>query len=195
MVAAKDPSLAFIVMMAGYSIPGKILVAEQTRRIAVADGQSQTAATRTYNLNLQLYDAIIASKNQSDAEARVRSILATAKSKPEEDQADQAILFTKLPAMRFTLAFDPAPMIGDVQVPVLALYGSKDLVVPADLNLPVLRRELTQDKDVTTHEMPGLNHLFQHAVTGSPREFEEIEETLSPDVLVIISHWVAHHVS
>jgi dienelactone hydrolase len=38
MVAAKDASLAFIVMMAAFSIPGKVLVAEQTRRIAIADG-------------------------------------------------------------------------------------------------------------------------------------------------------------
>jgi hypothetical protein len=86
-------------------------------------------------------------------------------------------------------------MLGDVQVPAPALYGSKDLVVPADLNVPVLRRTLIHDKDVTIKEMPGLNHLFQHAKTGSPREFGEIEETLSPEVLVIISKWVAYHMS
>jgi hypothetical protein len=97
--------------------------------------------------------------------------------------------------MRFVLAFDPAPMLGDVQVPVLALYGSKDLVVPADLNIPVLRETLKHDKDVTIKEMPDLNHLFQHAVTGSPREFAEIEETISPEVLAIISKWVAQHIS
>jgi uncharacterized protein len=195
MVAAKDPSLAFIVMMAGFSIPGKILVAEQTRRIAIADGQSPAMAAHAYNLNRRPYDAITASKDQSDAEARVRKILATTKPKAEKEQADQAILFTKLPSMRFILAFDPSQMLGDVQVPALALYGSKDLVVPANLNVPVLRRTLIHDKDVTIKEMPGLNHLFQHAKTGSPREFGEIEETLSPEVLVIISKWVAYHMS
>jgi uncharacterized protein len=195
MVAAKDPSLAFIVMMAGFAIPGKILVAEQTRRIAIADGQAHARATQTYNLNRRLYDAIVASKDQSDAEARVRKILAATKPKPEKDQADQAILFTKLPSMRFILAFDPEQMLGDVRVPVLALYGSKDLVVPADLNLPALREALTHDKDVTIKEMPGLNHLFQHAETGSLREFEEIEETLSPEVMAMISKWVAQHTS
>jgi uncharacterized protein len=195
MVAARDPSLAFIVMMAGFGIPGKILVAEQTRRIAIADGQSPAMAAHAYNLNRRLYDAITASKDQSDAEARVRKILATTKPKAEKEQADQAILFTKLPSMRFILAFDPSQMLGDVQVPALALYGSKDLVVPADLNVPVLRRTLIHNKDVTIKEMPGLNHLFQHAKTGSPREFGEIEETLSPEVLVIISKWVAYHMS
>ena len=195
MVAAQDPGVAFIVMMAGFSVPGKVLVAEQTRRVAIADGQSEAMAARTYDLNRQLYDAIAASKGQIDAEARVRKILAAAKPKPGKDEADLAILFTKLPYMRFVLAFDPAPMLGDVQVPVLALYGSKDLVVPADLNIPVLRETLSHDKDVTIKEMPGLNHLFQHARTGSPREFAEIQESLSPEVLAIISQWVAQHTS
>jgi pimeloyl-ACP methyl ester carboxylesterase len=194
-VAAKDPSLAFIVMMAAFSIPGKVLVAEQTRRIAIADGQAQAMATQTYNLNRRLYDAIAASKDQSDAEARVRKILAATKPAPDKDEVDQAILFTKLPAMRFILAFDPAQILSEIHVPVLALYGSKDLVVPTDLNLPVLRETLTHDKDVTIKEMPGLNHLFQHAKTGSPREFEKIQETLSPEVLVLISKWVAQHTS
>jgi hypothetical protein len=67
--------------------------------------------------------------------------------------------------------------------------------VPPDLNIPVLREALKQDKDVTIKEMPGLNHQFQHAVTGSPREFAEIEETISPEVLGIISQWVAQHIS
>ena len=195
MVAAKDPSLAFIVMMAGFSIPGKVLVAEQTRRIAIANGQAQALAAQQYDLNLHLYDAIAVSKDQRAAEARVRKILAAAKPRPGKEQAEQAILFTKLPSMRFILAFDPAQMLGDVQVPVLALYGSKDLVVPADLNISALRESLKHNKDVTIEEMPNLNHLFQHAKTGSPREFEEIEETLSPDVIVIISEWVARHLS
>lgn len=193
-VAAKDRSLAFIVMMAGFSIPGKVLVAEQTRRVAIADGQAPAMAAQAYNLNRRLYDAITASKDQSDAESRVQKILTVANPKAEKDQADQAILFTKLPYMRFILAFDPAPLIGDIQVPVLALYGSKDLVVPADLNIPVLRKTMVHDNDVTIKEMPGLNHLFQHAKTGSPREFEKIKETVSPEVLTIISEWIARHV-
>jgi uncharacterized protein len=191
MVGAQDPGLALIVMMAGFSVPGKVLVAEQTRKV----GQSEAMAARTYDLNRQLYDAIAASKGQIDAEARVRKILAAAKPKLGNDQADLAILFTKLPYMRFVLAFDPAPMLEDVQVPVLALYGSKDLVVPADLNIPVLRETSSHNKDVTIKEMPGLNHLFQHARTGLPREFAEIQETLSPEVLAIISQWIAHHMS
>lgn len=170
-------------------------MAEQTRRIAIVDGQLPAAAAQEYDLNRRLYDAITTSTDQNEAEARVRKILVGAKPKPGKDQVELAILFTNLPSMRFVLAFDPAEIFRQVKVPVLALYGSKDLVVPADLNIPVLRENLKLDKDVTIQELPGLNHLFQHAVTGSPREFADIEETLSPEVPVIISNWIGRHIS
>jgi hypothetical protein len=39
-------------------------------------------------------------------------------------------------------------------------------------------------------ELPGLNHLFQTAKTGSPSEYAEIEETISPVALETIAGWV-----
>jgi hypothetical protein len=41
--------------------------------------------------------------------------------------------------------------------------------------------------------VPGVNHLFQKARTGSISEYREIEETMSPQVLEIIADWVARH--
>jgi hypothetical protein len=79
-----------------FALPGKILVAEQIRRIAIADGQPRAAATRTFNLNRRLYDAIAASKDQREAEARVRELLTSAKPKPTQAEFDQAIHFTEL---------------------------------------------------------------------------------------------------
>ena len=42
-------------------------------------------------------------------------------------------------------------------------------------------------------EMPGLNHLFQTAATGSPSEYGGIEETIAPAVLEKISSWILKH--
>jgi len=189
-VAARDPALAFIVMMAGFALPGRVLVAEQIRRISIVEGETEEAATQAFELNRRLYDAIAASKDQREAEARVRQLLTSAKPKPSQDQFDQALQFTELPYMRFMLAYDPAASFKEVRVPVLALCGSKDLVVPPDLNLPVLRKLLANNRDVTVVEIPGLNHFFQHAETGSPQEFGRIEETMAPEVLSLVSNWI-----
>jgi uncharacterized protein len=193
MVAGKDSSLAFIVMLAPAAVPGGVLVAEQNRRAAMADGEARQAAAQTYRLERRLYEAIAASKDQQDAQARVRAILAAARPKPTEAESHQVLHFAELPYMRFILAYDPRPALASVRVPALALCGSKDLIVPPDLSLPALRKALAHDGDATIAEIPGLNHFFQHAQTGSRKEFGTIDETMAPEVLSLMSRWIATH--
>jgi uncharacterized protein len=39
-------------------------------------------------------------------------------------------------------------------------------------------------------KLPRLNHLFQMAETGSPVEYETINETLAPAAFQVIADWV-----
>jgi uncharacterized protein len=75
---------------------------------------------------------------------------------------------------------------------VLALYGEKDLQVPPKINLPLLQKALTEagNNQAVTRQLPELNHLFQHAYTGSPSEYAAIEETFSPEALQIVADWL-----
>src|SRR5262249_3992080 len=107
-----------------------------------------------------------------------------------QDAADaQAAQFAD-PYIRWLLAYDPAPVLAQLKVPVLAVTGSNDLQVPAAQNLPLIKQELTASKDVTTTKIPKLNHLFQTATTGSPGEYNDIEETFAPVALDTISDWI-----
>jgi hypothetical protein len=161
--------------------------------MAMANGLTREAAARTYRLERRLYDAIAASKDQHEAEVRVKAILASAKPQPSAAESHQVLHFTELPYMRFILAYDPRAALAAVRVPVLALCGSKDLIGPPDLHLPALRKALAHDRDVTIVEIPGLNHFFQPAATGSREEFATIDETLAPEVLALTSSWIAKH--
>jgi hypothetical protein len=38
--------------------------------------------------------------------------------------------------------------------------------------------------------MPGLNHLLQTSTTGLPNECGQIEETISPSALNVITDWI-----
>ena len=46
------------------------------------------------------------------------------------------------------------------------------------------------NKHAEVDELPGLNHLFQTAKTGSPAEYAQIEETMSPIALEKIGTWI-----
>jgi hypothetical protein len=90
------------------------------------------------------------------------------------------------------LKFDPASALEKVKCPVLALNGDKDLQVPADVNIDAINKAVAKagNKKITTKVLPNLNHLFQECKTGSPEEYEAIEQTFSPIALEEISKWI-----
>ncbi len=94
------------------------------------------------------------------------------------------------PWMRWFLSYDPRPALEKVLCPVLALGGSKDVQVPASRNLADIRAALHDNPDVTTIEIPGLNHLLQTAPTGNVSEYSAIEETVSPIALKTVGDWI-----
>jgi pimeloyl-ACP methyl ester carboxylesterase len=88
---------------------------------------------------------------------------------------------------RSFVAYDPGPALSALTVPLLAVYGEKDLQVPAELDAEALRR-LQPSADIVV--LPGLNHLMQTTTTGLPGEYGTIEETVSPVALTTVTDWV-----
>jgi hypothetical protein len=46
------------------------------------------------------------------------------------------------------------------------------------------------NKNFEAVELPGLNHLFQHAKTGAVSEYAQIEETFAPEAMDKIANWI-----
>ena len=82
---------------------------------------------------------------------------------------------------RFVLGYDPRTAIEQIGCPALAIFGSLDLQVPADVNAAAMERALGKHGRVVT--IDGMNHMLQHAQTGSPLEYAQIEETVAEEVL------------
>ena len=96
------------------------------------------------------------------------------------------------PWFRYFLTYDPAETLEQVTVPVLAINGEKDLQVPWEENLREIEAALQRGGN-TRYEIrafPDLNHLFPHAETGAPSEYQAIEETWSVEVMEVIADWI-----
>lgn len=93
---------------------------------------------------------------------------------------------------REMLAYEPADYVPFVQVPVLAFYGEKDVMVPATENAANLRRLLERGRNTRYRivECPGLNHMMQHCVYGTPEEYLGLEGTIAPEVLQALAEWL-----
>ncbi len=94
-----------------------------------------------------------------------------------------------VPYLSTLLSIDMSKSLSKIKCPVLAINGKLDLQVDHTYNLGVLEKGLTNCKHKIV-AFDGLNHLFQHCETGSPNEYSEIEETISPEVLEVMIDWI-----
>ena len=96
------------------------------------------------------------------------------------------------PWMKCFLDLEPAEYLKKVKQPILVLNGTKDLQVLYKQNLPAIKKALKEggNKSYKIHKLKGLNHLFQECKTGSPNEYFQIEQTISPKVLKLMKDFV-----
>jgi fermentation-respiration switch protein FrsA (DUF1100 family) len=213
MVAVKSQDIAFIVLMAGQGITGEEISYLQSDLIYRAEGVDNETIARNDALLKSMYSVIKEEQNETIAAEKLRKLLRdevenmseeekknSGYSKDELDAQVNAQVNVQVqslisPWMRFFLTYDPVPTLMKVECPVLAINGEKDLQVPPDENLRAIDEALKAggNKDYTVKELPGLNHLFQTAKTGSPSEYAKIEETISPATLEIVGNWIVEH--
>jgi alpha-beta hydrolase superfamily lysophospholipase len=199
--AATDPTIAFIVSLAGPGVKGEKLLYRQVNDISRISGTDEESIKEATSTNRKLYRIVKKEKDNNKAEAKVleaySKILSARNLSDEEmkrniDQLKLTFGATSYTWYRYFLITDPAKFWKKVKCPVLALNGQKDLQVAADLNLTAIEKAVKSggNKNIKTISFPDLNHLFQHCTTGLPSEYGAIEETFSPEVLKIISDWI-----
>ncbi|MCH5234616.1 MAG: alpha/beta fold hydrolase [Muribaculaceae bacterium] len=91
------------------------------------------------------------------------------------------------PWLKYFINYNPIEDIKNISIPILMLYGEKDIQVPPALNVPLL---LENFPDMNVKVYPDLNHLMQHSTSGKLTEYAEIEETISTEVLEDIKQFI-----
>lgn len=206
LAAAESDDVQFIVLLAGTAVRGDSLLFAQGALIARAMGASASDLAAQRQLQQRMLGAVRTDRGWDELEQEVRDrIRAGVERMPPdqraaitdvdafiESQARQQFLSLRTPWFRFFIDHDPALTLQRVDVPVLALFGERDLQVPPSVNRPPMARALRAggNPDYTIEEIPGANHLFQAATTGTPAEYVTLEKTFVPDLLQRITHWI-----
>jgi pimeloyl-ACP methyl ester carboxylesterase len=195
MVAVEDQDVSFVIMVAGPGIRGDHLFVDQSMRTSRVYGAPEDYIKRRAIFDQSLYDAIISAPSDAEALARAKVLVAKGVTDKLVDAAEAESLATDAtsPWERYFLAYDPAPTLRRLKVPILAVNGSLDVQVPAAENLPAIRAALVANPDATVTELPGLNHILQNAKTGGPNEYNDIDETVSPSALKLLTDWAVAH--
>ncbi|HXF38196.1 MAG TPA: alpha/beta fold hydrolase [Blastocatellia bacterium] len=158
MVAASDPRVAAIVLLAGTAKRGDVIIAYQVDQGLAGD--------------ITLTDEERAKKRTEQQEA-MRKAIAGEATAPES---------LKSQWVKYFLTYDPLPAIRKVRQPILILQGEIDRQVTAD-QADMLAKAAREagNRDVTERVFPGLNHLFLPAKTGAVSEYSSLSTNSIPD--------------
>lgn len=197
MMATRSSDIAWMVLLAAPGLKGEEVMLLQSQLILKAAGLDDDRIANARNFNRQSYDLARNEKDPAALEAKLTDLVDStgmSTTLPPTTLKPQARMMTS-PWFRFFLDYDPVPALKKTRCPVLALNGDKDLQMAPKENLAQIQKALQEggNSDFQSKELPGLNHLFQHALTGSPTEYGGIEETFAPEALDTISDWILKH--
>ena len=187
MNAVRNPSVDFIITLAGPAWSGDSLIMSQSRAIAMGlTGRWDAEAGQR-----RLTDAAKSPLPSFSARALLTTIFSdiygdAAKLPEVAPKIQEQISVLLSPWYRSMLRYDPAADIRAVRCPWLALNGEKDMQVLKE-NLDTVR-ELNPDAD--TRVMPGHNHMFQKCQTGLVQEYATLPGDISPETLEVIADWL-----
>lgn len=199
LAASQSADVAFVVMLAGTGVPGIEVITLQSERISRASGMPEENVRKEDAIMRQTMEVIRTEKDAAVRDAKLRQLTkeAMALQSPEgqaggDEAVDAMVKAVTSNWFRFFLDYDPRIALRKVKVPVLALNGDLDLQVIADQNIPEIEKALKEagNPDVTIRRLPGLNHLFQPAKTGSPAEYAASDVTFDPSVLDLMTKWI-----
>jgi pimeloyl-ACP methyl ester carboxylesterase len=204
-VASQMPEVAFVISLAGGAVDGKSLLLQQALRQAEAEGMSSEEVDRVLEEQSLIFDLASAKDWRQLTEVLTQSILKRLESLPSEKtarigelkvfaqkRAEQSVNTFKHPRYQYLLNHDFAADWEKVSVPVLALYGELDVQCDADQNMAAMQRIFVKsgNTDLTIKLIPGANHLFVKAETGSMREYQSLSKDFAPGFLDLISEWL-----
>ncbi len=204
--ATRSKSVAFIVLMSGPALTGEKIMLAQAELLAAAEHISEEQVRANADLQRMMFAAVRSGTGwEAVTEAGEKLALSAIARLPEEQrkmmgdpqavarqQIAAQVASARSPWFKFFLDYDPAPTLAKVQVPVLALFGGKDLQVPAEPNRRAMEEAFAKSglKDYRLVVMPGANHLYQEADTGSVSEYTKLKKAFLPGFLDLLTTWI-----
>lgn len=206
-VAAERKDINFVVMLATPGEHTMKVMNDQNEAILLKSGMSKEYVAAYLGLYKNILTTMIAADSAS-AKEKVMPVVEEWISKTPRNivQATTGItndstknnyvsLFVgqlNQPWFRYFLTYDPAPYIKKMNARVLALNGSKDVQIISKSNLAAIEAALKESKSkgYEIKELEGLNHLFQECKLCTVNEYGQLQQTISPVALEVMTSWM-----
>ncbi|MFA9211840.1 MAG: alpha/beta hydrolase family protein [Moraxellaceae bacterium] len=182
----------FLVFMAACGVSGKDVLVQQQYEMPLAEGLNEEIALWNKTLFQGLSERVLAESDLVKCAFNIEAFLKEMYAKAPKGAISEAMneetfvannaAFLNNQWGRQFLAFNPTEYLKTIEVPLIALFGSKDIQVNPIINSEAFRSALSssQLKRAQITVLPQLNHLFQQCNTCNFKEYGDLEETMSP---------------
>lgn len=190
MMLAAESQPDFIISLAGMAISGKETILDQNKLLMNRLGMSASEIENSTKVIDAAFDEIITQARENrNAPIDIDKISAElgVTVPPMAMQSIKMNMQKRIPSFDTLLSINPQNDFPKISCKVLALNGTLDTQVDAEKNLTAIKHGI---KNAETHQLEGLNHLLQQAVTGYSDEYANIKETISPTALTIITDFI-----
>lgn len=195
-VAARNRRVDFVVFLAGPGSSGADILLQQNTRIMQLNDVPSSLNDRHTEFLRQVFlrmDTLSPDRYQEEFVALCDSIavgLSADERKLASLRTGDAValaLQLQIPWFKTFISFDNSVYLKRLRSPLLAVNGDRDCqVLPCNLDAIAA----ATDGRAETRLMPGLNHLLQHCTSGSSAEYFQIDETIAPEVMTLVSQWI-----
>jgi len=200
MAASKNKSVQFLIELASVGTTGKEVLVEQQYLIPKKGGQTEEYAQWNKSLFEEMSALLLSTKKKKRAEKLTAYLNEKYKSAPEEYKKLTNEMNFKLGMQMFMnsewmiqfLSYRTVDYLPKLSIPVLSINGSEDIQVPAKSNQKGFEENFSKESRTKSKAVivTGKNHLFQTCVECSVKEYGDIEETFSEEVLKEMTNWI-----
>ncbi|GAB4377304.1 MAG: alpha/beta fold hydrolase [Calditrichia bacterium] len=192
LAALKSKDVAFIITLGTPGLPG------YEYQLQFEETSSRTLGMNERRINVRLgfqrevFDVLLNELDSAVARQKLERLLSFIRPPLPAERKKASLDRFLSPWFRYNLNYDPAAVLQQLNCPVLAIFGEKDLHVPPERNAEAVKAALQAggNPNYSVLVLPDLNHFFQTNKESIVFNYGKIEETISPKVLELIENWV-----
>lgn len=203
--AAQSNKVKFIISLSGLATNGLDALLEQNRQLVEVANIPQHDKDRYNDIDSRMFNTAFQYANDTAMGTKLNATYANWKIQDDKLVDSLQIKYDhfRFPIYsyvqkatgkwyRYHIRFEPANYITKIHVPILSIYGEKDIMLNARNNTQNWEKytAAAHNKNITTKIIPGLNHLLQHCKTCTTTEYAQLTETIDPAVLAEITGWL-----
>ena len=207
MVASKDKSIAFMILLAAPGVKSTQILSDQVQEVSKSILEPQQLKAFT-DLMSNLYTAIaLDTKDQKTAKDFAQALAPQFEALSLDTKTKTQMLnlhtfemtiqnMIEIPWFRYFIKIDPSTYLKKITCPTYVLQGEKDIQVLAEPNLNAIQTylEMAGNDNFSVQLYSKLNHLFQTCHTCTIQEYGTLKESFSQEVMADMADWLKSNI-